>query len=233
MSSKRIVITGSSKGIGRFLTESYLAEGYVIAGCSRSSSDLVHENYTHFEVDVAEDVAVSRMVKAVKKKLGGIDILLNNAGMAAMNHCLTTPSSTAQKIYSVNVLGSFYFLREVGKQMVRKKYGRIVNFSTVAKPLRLEGEAVYASSKAALETLTAVTANELGEFGVTVNAVGPTPIDTDLTRAVPKKKMQELVEKQAIKRLGKFEDVKNVIDFFINDKSDFITGQVVYLGGVG
>ena len=116
--------------------------------------------------------------------------------------------------------------------MMRQKYGRIVNYSTVAVAFNLEGEAIYAASKAAVETLTKTVSNELASLGITVNAVAPTPVETDLIKAVPKDKIQDLLNRQAIQRFGKFEDVKNVIDFFIDDKSDFITGQVIYLGGV-
>ncbi|NNL30780.1 MAG: SDR family oxidoreductase, partial [Gemmatimonadetes bacterium] len=110
--------------------------------------------------------------------------------------------------------------------------GRIVNFSTVAVPLALEGEAAYAASKAAVESLTRVLAKELGSMGITVNAVGPTPIDTDLVRGVPEEKIQALVARQAIGRLGRYEDVTNVVDFYLRPESSFVTGQVVYLGGV-
>jgi 3-oxoacyl-[acyl-carrier protein] reductase len=91
---------------------------------------------------------------------------------------------------------------------------------------------VYSSSKAAIEQLTRVLAGEIGTSGVTVNAVGPTPIDTDLIKNVPANKIQDLIGHQSIKRLGKYEDVKNVIDFYLSPTSDFITGQVVYLGGI-
>lgn len=227
-----IIITGTSKGIGYYLANSYLQAGHFVVGCSRSSSNIRHENYRHFELDVTDETSVASMVRKVKKEFCNIHVLLNNAGIASMNHCLTTPSETVQKIFSVNVFGSFYFLRDVGKQMIRNKYGRIVNYTTVANPLQLEGEALYASSKAALETLTKISAKELGDFGVTVNCIGPTPIDTELTRAVPKNKLQDIVQRQAIKRMGKYEDVKNVIDFFIDEKSDFVSGQILYLGGV-
>ncbi len=110
--------------------------------------------------------------------------------------------------------------------------GRIVNFTTVAVPLHLAGEAAYAATKAAVEELTRVLARELGEFGVTVNAIGPTPIDTDLIRNIPKDKIDRLLEQQAIHRMGTFADVTNVIDFFLRPESAFITGQTIYLGGV-
>lgn len=101
-----------------------------------------------------------------------------------------------------------------------------------AVPLKLAGEAIYAASKAAVETLTAVLARELGGFGITVNAVGPVPIDTDLTRGVPPDKIAALVERQAIPRRGTAADVANVIDFFLADASGMVTGQTLYLGGV-
>jgi 3-oxoacyl-[acyl-carrier protein] reductase len=116
--------------------------------------------------------------------------------------------------------------------MMKSKKGSIVNYSTVAVPLDLEGEAVYAASKSAVESLTRVSSKELAPYGIRVNAIGPTPIPTDLIKAVPKNKIDELINDQAIKRMGKESDVSNVIDFFISPDSDFITGQVIYLGGV-
>ena len=110
--------------------------------------------------------------------------------------------------------------------------GRIVNFATVATPLKLEGEAIYAASKAAVVSLTEVLARELGPFGITVNAVGPTPVKTDLIRSVPAEKMEALLDRQAVRRYGEFRDITNVTDFFLRPESDFITGQVIYLGGV-
>ena len=116
--------------------------------------------------------------------------------------------------------------------MLKNKNGRIVNFSTVAVPLDLEGELVYASSKAAVEKMTKILSKELSTYNITVNAVGPTPIKTDLTKTVPKNKLNEIIEMQTVKRFGEMEDVVNVIDFFIDEKSEFITGQVIYLGGL-
>jgi 3-oxoacyl-[acyl-carrier protein] reductase len=115
--------------------------------------------------------------------------------------------------------------------MQKHRYGRIINFSTVAVPMHLEGEAIYAASKSAIVTFTKVLARELSDFGITCNVVGPAPIETDLIRGVPSEKMNSLINRLAIKRLGRFEDVANVIDFFIRPESDGVTGQVIYLGG--
>ena len=231
MDRRIYLITGDRKGIGRNLSEHYLSEGHIVVGCSRKGSDLVHANYSHLICDVADEKAVKSLVAHVRKKYKRIDILINNAGMASMNHILTTPVSTFEKLVNTNFRGTFLFIREVSKIM-RKKGGSIINFSTVASPLNLEGEAIYASTKAAVEKLTKISAYELSSFNIRVNCIGPTPIYTDLIKAVPKEKIEKLLSSQAIKRLGTFNDVKNVIDFYCSDNSNFITGQIIYLGGV-
>lgn len=230
--SRVIVITGSRKGIGFELSKYFLSLGDFVFGCSRRKSSLEHPNYHHFRVDVSEESAVVDMVRNVYKQHKRIDVLINNAGAASMNHALLTPYSTAKKLIDTNFIGSFLLCREVSKIMMRQKSGRIVNFSTVAVPLNLEGELVYSASKAAVEQLTKVLASEIGTHGITVNAVGPTPIETDLIKNVPKDKIDLLIDHQSIKRLGLFEDVLNVIEFFISPKSNFINGQVLYLGGI-
>ncbi len=168
----------------------------------------------------------------IRRDFGRLDILINNAGVAAMNSALLTPLTGVQKILNTNVIGTFLFCREAAKLMMINKCGRIVNFTTVATPLKLEGEAIYASSKAAVITLTHVLAREFAPYNITVNAIGPTPIETDLIRSVPKEKIDALIQRQAIRRPGEFSDVSNVIDFFIQPESNFITGQVIFLGGV-
>lgn len=228
---KSILITGTRKGIGRFLAERYLAAGCVVSGCSRGEGDITHANYTHYRLDVADEPAVARMVREVSRA-HGLDALINNAGLAAMNHLLLSSGSTGRKIFDCNFFGTFFFIREAAKIMQRSKRGRIVNFTTVAVPLDLEGEALYASSKAAVETLTRVAARELADFGITVNAVGPTPVKTDLIRQVPPDKIEALLSRQALKRFGEMEDVANVVDFFLAEESAFVSGQIIYLGGI-
>lgn len=227
-----IIITGTRKGIGRYISEQYLAQGDIIYGCSRRECDLEHENYHYTRLDVADEAAVTSFVRNVYKENKHIDILINNAGIASMNAFMLTPYTTAQRVMNTNFMGTFLMCREVAKYMIKAKAGRIVNYSTVAVPLHLQGELIYSASKAAIVQLTKVLAGELGTYGITVNAVGPTPIDTDLIKNVPADKIDALLDHQAIKRLGKFGDVKNVIDFFLNPASDYITGQVIYLGGI-
>ena len=227
-----IAITGSRKGIGRFLAERYLASGEVVFGCSRKESDLSHERYRHTIADVRDASSVGRFFEEIRGAAGSLDVLVNNAGIASLNHLLTTPAEASRRMMETNFLGALYCLQEAARLMRKRSHTRIVNLVTIAAPLALAGEAVYAASKAALETLTRIAAKELGPLGITVNALGPTPIDTDLIAAVPKQKLDELISRQAIRRMGTFEDVGNAIDFFIRPQSDFVTGQVIYLGGV-
>ncbi len=226
------IITGTRKGIGKELAEHYLNNGDIVIGCSRGEKTITHDNYRHTELDVSDERAVVSMIRNAKKEFGRIDVLLNNAGIASMNHFLTTSFQTVQNMFATNFFGTFLFSREVSKVMMKQKFGRIINYTTVASALRLDGEAIYAASKSAIENFTQTISKEVASYGITVNAIGPTPVETDLIKAVPKNKIQELLEKQAIKRFGNFEDIKNVIDFFIDKKSDFITGQIIYLGGV-
>jgi 3-oxoacyl-[acyl-carrier protein] reductase len=230
---KVMLITGTRKGIGRHLAERYAAQGWHVVGVSRGKADWKAAGYEHHELDVADEKAVKQLFMDVRKAHGRLDALVNNAGIASMNHVLLTPLSTMQAIFSTNVFGTFLFCREAARLMSSAKVkGRIVNFATVATPLKLEGEAAYAASKAAVVSLTEVLARELAPLSITVNAVGPTPIETDLIKSVPKAKMDALIARQAVPRMGTMDDVKNVIDFFLREESDFITGQVVYLGGV-
>lgn len=227
-----ILITGSRKGIGYELVQYYLGKGCTVIGCSRSESNINNDKYKHYILDVSNEEEVVNMYKDVRKVFGRLDVLINNAGMASLNHSLLTPVSTVKKLFDTNFLGTFINSRQAVKLMQKNKFGRIINFSTVAVPLNLEGEAIYASSKSAVEQFTKVFAKEISSMGITINLVGPTPIQTDLIKAVPKSKIDELLNQQSIKRLGKFEDVINVINFFIQKESNFITGQTIYLGGV-
>jgi 3-oxoacyl-[acyl-carrier protein] reductase len=227
-----MIVTGSRKGIGKYLVEHYLKQGYIVEGCSRGAADISDSNYKHHELDVADEKAVRGMIADITKRHGRIDALLNNAAIASMNHVLLTPAKTANRMLEVNVTGTMLFCRDVAKVMMRRKYGRIVNFTTIVAPIALAGEAIYAASKAAVVTFTRILAFELGQWGVTCNSFGATPIMTDMIRGVPQSKIDAVVNNLAVKRLGTHADCANVCDFFVSPSSDNITGQVIYLGGV-
>jgi 3-oxoacyl-[acyl-carrier protein] reductase len=226
------VITGTRKGIGRRLAEHYVRAGHKVIGCSRGDVDWTLEGYAHYRADVADEHAVKDLFADVRRKYGRVDHLINNAGIASMNHSLLTPLSTARSILETNVVGTFLFCREAAKLMAKHHYGRIVNLTTIALALKLEGEALYVASKAAVLGLTQVLARELAPLGITVNAIGPVPVETDLIRPVGKEKIERVLAQQAIPRMGTCEDVANVVDFYLRRESGFVTGQHLFLGGV-
>ena len=198
---KVILITGSRKGIGYNLSTYYLSQDFIVIGCSRSKSELIHENYKHFCLDVSNEQEVNNLFNNISKIHGRLDVLINNAGLASMNHTLLTPLSSVKKLFDTNFTGTFLFSRQAAKLMKKNNFGRIINFSTIAVPLNLEGEAIYAASKSAIEQFTKVFSKEVASMGITVNTIGPTPIETDLIKAVPKNKIDELLTQQAIKRI--------------------------------
>ena len=226
--SRIFIITGSSKGIGKAMCKYYLNKGNTVVGCSRGESTIAHINYSHYSINVADEAAVAKMVKEVKLQQGKIDVLINNAGTASMNHLMLTPTKTYDTVMNTNLKGTFLFSRECAKAMM-KTGGKIINLSSVAVPLALEGEAIYAASKAAIETLTKIMAKEVAPMNITVNAIGPGPIDTDLLKGVSEEKRQALLNQLPNKNLGTIDEVIEKVEYFLNSNK---TGEVVYLGGL-
>lgn len=230
---RRVLITGANRGLGRALAEHHLQLGDQVAGCSRGPTDLQHPAYGHTCVDVADETAVRSLFSRLRQRFGGLDVLINNAGVASMNPVALMPLETVRRLIDTNFVGTFLLTHAAVRLLRASPCARIVNLTSVAVPLRLDGEAVYAAAKSAVETFTRVAAKELAPFGITCNAVGPSPVRTALTERVPEDKMKALLARQAIQRWAEPQDVINVVDFFLRPESAMITGQVVYLGGVG
>lgn len=232
LKNKVILITGTSKGIGKYLAEYYLNKEYMVCGCSRKKSDISNKNYRHFFVDVSDEAAVVKTLHEIRKEFNRLDVLINNAGIASMNHFLLTPLKTINEIYKTNVTGAFLFSRESVKLMKKNLTGRIINMSSVAVQLNIQGESVYASSKAALNSFTKILAKEISPYNITVNGIGLAPMKTDLIKNVPVEKIEKLLSQLTVKRLMEFKDISNITDFLISENSSYITGQVINMGGV-
>ena len=146
-----------------------------------------------------------------------------------MNHCLTTPIASIRQAFDVNSFGTFLISREAAKIMAKQRVGRIINIVSVAVPLALAGEAAYVASKAAVVALTSVLASELAPLGITVNAVGPGPMHTDMTRGLSRGQIDEVLNRLAQPSYSTIEDVINVLDFYMSKSSSAITCQTIYL----
>jgi 3-oxoacyl-[acyl-carrier protein] reductase len=233
MTDRIVLVTGCSRGIGLAITRHFLETGATVVGCSRSAFDHASDHFVHFEVDLTDPDSVAAMMRQIRSRFGRLDVLVNNAGMASMAPAALQPPRIARQVVDLN-LNSVVDVTHAAIRLLRRgDHPRIVNFSTVAVPFRLQGEAIYSATKAAIEQWTRVLAHELGDFGITVNAVGPTPIRTDLIKGVSEEKLGALIARQAVPRWGTTDDVIHVVDFFVSPESDFITGQIVYLGGAG
>ena len=222
------LITGSSQGLGRALAERLLSEGWIVHGFARGPQELTHAAFTAHAVDITDEAAVRSAVGTVAEA-GRIDLLVNNAGAASMNALLLTPGAVADQLMRVNYLGTFHCLQAVGKVMVRQRAGRIINLTTVAVPLSLEGEAAYVASKAAVEALTRVAAKELSSSGVVVTAVGFGPVETKLTRAVPKAALAKI--NAAIGR-PEGTTMAQAVEFVLAHFHSAQSGKVEYLGQI-
>ena len=230
---KSIFITGSRKGIGKYLVEYYSDKGFKVFGCSREPINYSLPNYSHYICDITKEKQVKEMLRDIKKTNGYIDILINNAGVnLTLQSTILVSYQNALKTIEINLLGTFLMCREVSRLMMKKSFGRIINFSSMAVKHEVEGEAIYTASKAAIISFTRVLAKEVYPFGITCNVVSPSAIETDLMNKIDENALNNVLFRNAVKTKGKMEDISNTIDWLIKPKSDAITGQVIFLGGV-
>lgn len=225
--TRTLIVTGASRGLGRHIGERALAEGYRVIGLARAAAD------APFPI-LACDIADAAAVKAVAAGLPRDEPLwgvVNAAGIAAMNLALMTPAATVQRVIATNLTGAIHVSQAFGQLLVRRKGGRIIHFSTIAVPLALAGEAVYAASKAGVETFSRAFAREVSAFGVTVNCIAPGPIATDLIAKVPAEAIGRIVERQVVRRQAAPEDVWALVAFLLGDAAAMVSGEVLHVGG--
>jgi 3-oxoacyl-[acyl-carrier protein] reductase len=226
-----VLITGASKGLGRMLVEHFAMRNAAVIGFSRSPGSFDHENYRHFPVDIRDEPRVRAAFGSIRSEFGRLDVLINNAGIAASQFVVLTSTASAADILETNVLGAVTVSREAVRLMMKHKYGRIINISSMMVPLRPVGGAVYSASKAALTQFTQVLAKEVASYGITCNVLGISAIETDMWKDIAKEKLAMLIDELPLGRAASLEDVTNAVDFFSSTSSGAVTGQVMYLGG--
>jgi 3-oxoacyl-[acyl-carrier protein] reductase len=233
---KIVLVTGSSRGIGLEITKHFINHGAKVIGLSRGKSDFVHENYSHYSVDLSKpDVLVNCFKKELSKKHKNIDIVINNAAVLTSQYSMIMPIENAIEMVNVNLLGVFFVSRESAKLMRNQDYGRIINISSMTTSLEPIGESIYAACKAGINTMANVMAKEFSSVKITCNTLAISAFETDMLNQhseVAKLKIKEIINNLPIPRIAKKDDILNVIDFFASEKSSYITAQTIYLGGI-
>ncbi|OJW19413.1 MAG: 3-oxoacyl-[acyl-carrier-protein] reductase [Planctomycetales bacterium 71-10] len=234
------LVTGASRGIGRAIAVKLAACGARVVGVARTleamqgTKDAILAaggEFEGFAADVAKAEDVKRVVDEVEAKYQKIHVLVNNAGITKDGLMLRMEDDAWDQVVDVNLKGTFLWCRAVGAVMMRGRYGRIVNISSVSGIRGNPGQANYSASKAGVIGFSQTIARELASRGITVNVVAPGFITTDMTDVLPDKIKAEVKERIPLKRLGAPEDIAEMVAFFSGPASSYVTGQVVTVDG--
>ena len=226
---KNVVVTGGARGIGLEVVKRFLAEGHKVAVLSNMDAEI--EGATVYKCDVANFNTVEEVAKKVVADFGGVDVLVNNAGITRDNLALRMSEEEFDSVIAVNLKGVFNCCRHFMRSIMRSSAGRIINLSSVSGLHGNAGQVNYAASKAGVIALTKTLARELGGKGVTVNAVAPGFIQTDMTAVLGDDIRETVKNSTLLKRLGTMEDVASAVLFLASEGAGYITGQVLVVDG--
>ena len=238
LENKKALVTGALRGIGKVIADLFIAEGAEVwwldyktpedlSGRTEEAKGKLH----WVSVDLSELAAVEAKIESAVKESGGFDVLVNNAGITKDNLSFRMSLEEWQKVIDINLSAAFLVARTVGRDMIRKRAGAIINMSSVVGIHGNGGQANYSASKAGLIGVTKSLAHETASRGVRVNAVAPGFIATDMTAGLPDKVKEAMLEQIALKRMGTPQDVAAAVLFLASDDSAYITGQVLPVDG--
>lgn len=234
------LVTGASRGIGKAIALELASQDYRVIGTATTNegaekiSDYLKSmdaSGQGMRVNVAEEQSVSDLIETIASKFSIPTVLVNNAGITRDNLLMRMKEPEWHDVIETN-LGSIYRVTKLClKGMTRARWGRIVNISSVVGSSGNAGQVNYSASKAGMEGFTRSLAKELGSRGITVNAVAPGFIDTDMTQSLPEEQKNALLSQIPLKRLGKPEDIAEVVGFLVSDKGGYVTGETIHVNG--
>ena len=238
---KTALVTGASRGIGRAIAVRLAEEGFDVAVIYAGNQQAAEETCRLIEEKGREAIAIrcdvsdieqsKQAVKAVIERFGGIDVLVNNAGITKDSLIMTMGEEDFEKVVDTNLNGAFYMIKNTCRQFIKKRHGRIINISSVSGVMGNAGQANYSAAKAGLIGLTKSAAKELAGRGITCNAVAPGFIETDMTAAMPTKILDAVKEQIPLGRMGSTQDIAETVAFLAGDAAGYITGQVLCVDG--
>ena len=241
LTGKAALVTGAGRGIGKEIALTLAKEGADIALNYNGSKEAAEETAMQIEAigrkvillpcNVSDFQACGAMVEQAEKEFGKIDILVNNAGITKDNLLLRMTEEECNMVLDVNLKGSFYTIRHITKQMLKRRYGRIINLSSISGVIGNVGQANYCASKAGIIGLTKSAARELASRNITVNAIAPGFIDTDMTAVLPDNVKEGILAQIPMRRFGSVKDIAETAAFLASDKAAYITGQVIQVNG--
>lgn len=237
---KTALVTGASRGIGRACAKLLANSGYRVVFASRSLDklqELAREiveaggQANAIEIDMESHESIANAMASAAKDFGRIDILINNAGITKDGLAVRMKPADWERVLATNLSGAFYAIQQVLPAMMRERWGRIVNVSSVVGEMGNAGQANYVASKAGLIGLTKSLAHEVGSRNITVNAIAPGFIETDMTQVLSQELRDKMVANTPLRRIGTPDDVAHAVKFLISEEAGFITGHVLDVNG--
>ena len=228
MEHKKVIVTGGNRGIGKGIVLSLLDQGYLVLATSRDSKkfDMSHQNLEVANLDVCDQASIDDFQQIVNEF--DPDILINNAGITKDNLFLRMTEDDWAEVIDTNLNSVFRMTKLVVRGMLKKKWGRIINISSISGSMGNPGQTNYSASKAGVEAFSRSLAKELGSRNITVNSVAPGFIQTDMTQGLID---EEITKKIPLQRVGSVEDVASLINFLVSEESNYITGQTLVVDG--
>ncbi|MBP5192316.1 MAG: 3-oxoacyl-[acyl-carrier-protein] reductase [Eubacterium sp.] len=241
LEGKTAIVTGGARGIGRAISVKLASEGANVIICDIVIADAAEETVklieaegvkgAAFKADVTSLEDAENLFKQATELFGKVDILVNNAGVTRDNLLMKMKEEEFDLVISTNLKGTYNMMKAAARPMMKARYGRIVNISSVVGVYGNPGQVNYSASKAGVIGMTKSVAKELGSRGITCNAVAPGFIETDMTKVLPDAVKEEMVKSIALGRAGQPEDVAKVVAFLASDEAEYVTGQVIEVAG--
>ncbi len=241
MNKKIALVTGASRGIGKEIALALAKEGYNIAFSFNSNREMAEivkiqiektgSKVLAIKADVSSKEDVDNMIKFIGEELGTVDVLVNNAGITKDNLLVRMSEEDWDDVITVNLKSAFLTSKAVARSMMKKRYGKIINLSSVVGIMGNAGQANYSASKAGLIGLTKSTAKELAGRGIRVNAIAPGFVSTDMTSALSDEVKEAMLKAIPLGYFASPKEISNLVVFLASEKSDYITGQVIEIDG--